>query len=434
MPSEPAAITDLAASPATKGGLVPKEPVLRRLAWMTLTSSFGNGLFLPISVLYFTRIVGIDTTRVGLGFTLAGLAGVAAGLPAGRASDRWGSRRVVAVLWVGAGLTLAAYTLVDGYTGFLVVGVCFGALNQASFGVRGALMADVLPVATRVEARGYLRTVTNVAMGLGGAMGAIALHVDTRIAYSALILLSAVTYLVPALMVIGLPLTDAASLRMAEQSDTPAESSWRAVRDRPYLALTVLNSVMLLQISLLDVALPLWIVQRTEAPRWSVALLVIVNCALVALLQVRAARGVAEVPGAVRAMGRAGLLLAASCAVFALSAGLSPAWAVTVLIAGAVIQVFAEILSAAAGWTLGYELADARAHGVYQGVFASGMSVSTMVGPILVTMTAVEHGKAGWALLGVLFATAGLAIRPVVRWAAHGADWRGEADGTVSAQ
>lgn len=393
---------------------------------MTFVNSLGSGLFVPVSVLYYTRIVGIDATGVGFGLTVAGVFGVAAAVPAGRASDRWGSRRVAAALWAGSALAMAANTLVRGYPGFLVVAVCFGALSQASFGVRGALIADVLPTESRVEARGYLRMVTNVAMALGGSMGAIALQVDTRTAYSALILLDAVTYLAPALAVARLPLTDAAE-RAAQQGDTPAGSRWRAVRDLPYLVVTVLNAVLLLQASLLEVGLPLWIVQRTQAPRWSVAILVIVNCVLVALLQVRATRVASDVPGAVWAMNRAGLLLAACCAVFALTAGLPPVWAVVALTAGTVVQVLAEVLSIAAGWTLGYELADARAHGVYQGVFGSGMSVGTMVGPVLVTVTAVRHGTVGWILLAALFAGAGLAVRPAVRWAQRGAEWRGEA-------
>ncbi|MET8453535.1 hypothetical protein [Streptomyces sp. NPDC005209] len=41
-------------------------------------------------------------------------------------------------------------------------------------------------------------------------------------------------------------------------------------------------------------------------------------------------------------------------------------------------------------------------------------------------MTAIQHGRLGWALLGVMFAAAGLAVRPAVRWARRDGDWRGE--------
>ncbi|MEU6371920.1 MFS transporter [Streptomyces sp. NPDC046909] len=409
-----------------RGSLLRTDPTLRRATLLTAINSLGNGLYFPLGVLYFTRIVGLDATSVGLGMTAAGLVGVAAGVPAGRAADRWGARRVGAWLWAGTGVATAAYVFVQTYAGFLVAVLCATGLQMASRGVQGAIYADVLPLATRVEARAYLRMVVNVGMGVGGAFGAIALQLDTRAAYVTVILVNAVTFAGPALLLPRLPLAPHALERAALPDDAPAADRWRAVRDLPFLAVTVLNAILVAQYTLSEVGLPLWIVERTEAPRWTAALLMILNCVLVALLQVRVARRASQVPSAVRAMGWSGLLLAAACAVYALSAGLSPVWAVLALSVGAIVQVFAEVLSAAGGWTLGYELADSRAHGVYQGVFGAGMSAGMMAGPALVTVTAIQHGSAGWAMLGALFAVAGLAVTPAVHWAQRNGEWRGD--------
>ncbi|MEU6480339.1 MFS transporter [Streptomyces sp. NPDC047017] len=425
----PAAAAAAPARATRAGGLLPVDPTLRLATVLTLVNSLGNGLYFPLGVLFFTRIVGLDTTAVGLGMTVAGLVGVAAGVPAGRAADRWGARRVGALLWAGTGVATAAYTLVHSYAGFLVAVICATGLQMASRAVQGALYADVLPAATRVEARAYLRMVTNVGMGVGGALGAVALQLDSRPAYLTVIVLDALSFAGPALLLPRLPLAPHALARQklaATAPAAPAADRWRAVRDLPFLVVTVLNAVLVVQYTLCEVGLPLWIVERTDAPRWTAALLMIVNCVLVALIQVRAARRASQVRTAVRAMGWSGLLLAVACAVYALSAGLSPVWAVLALTAGAVVQVFAEVLSAAGGWTLGYELADARAHGVYQGVFGTGTSAGMMAGPVLVTVTAIAHGAAGWAALGVLFAVAGLAVAPTVRWAQRDGDWRGE--------
>ncbi|MES5818671.1 MFS transporter [Streptomyces sp. RG80] len=405
---------------------LPTDPTLRRATLLTAVNSLGNGLYFPLGVLYFTRIVGLDATSVGLGMTAAGLVGVAAGVPAGRAADRWGARRVGAWLWAGTGVATAAYVFVQSYAGFLVAVLCATGLQMASRGVQGAIYADVLPLATRVEARAYLRMVVNVGMGVGGLFGAIALQLDTRAAYVTVILVNAATFAGPALLLPRLPLAPHALERAASTDDVPAADRWRAVRDLPFLAVTVLNAILVAQYTLSEVGLPLWIVERTEAPRWTAALLMILNCVLVALLQVRVARNASQVPSAVRAMGWSGLLLAVACAVYALSAGLSPVWAVLALSVGAIVQVFAEVLSAAGGWTLGYELADSRLHGVYQGVFGAGMSAGMMAGPALVTVTAIQHGSAGWAVLGVLFALAGLTVAPAVRWAQRNGEWRGD--------
>ncbi len=402
--------------------MLPTVPVLRGLSLLTLLNAFGRGLFFPVSVLYFTRFVGLSATSVGVGLTVAGVFGLAAGVPTGRASDRWGRRPVLTGLWIGCGAALAAYTLIGSYASFLVTAICYATLSQGGTGVRNALYADVLPAHQRVEGRAHLRMVTNVGMGVGGGFGALALQLDTRAGYTTLILVDAAAFVGSALMVHRLP--GGAGRRPA--ADIPPESRWRAVRDLPFLAVTFLNAVLALQYSLLEVGLPLWIAQHTQAPRWTAALVAILNCVLVALLQVRATRGVENLPGAVRAMRRSGLLLALSCAFFAYSAGLSPLWALGVLVVGAVVQVLAEVLQAAGGWTVGYGLADSRAQGVYQGVFNSGQAAATMAAPALVTVTAIQHGTAGWAVLGALFVVAGLGVGPAVRWARRDATWRGE--------
>ncbi|MFJ4713938.1 MFS transporter [Streptomyces sp. NPDC088785] len=422
MTTSPPAARPAAPAATRFGGLLPAGPVLRRLSALTLLNAFGRGLFFPVSVLYFTRVVGLGATSVGVGLTVAGLFGIAAGPPAGWASDLWGRRTLLTWLWIGCGGALAAYTVVGSYPAFLGAAIAYAALCQAGMGVRNALYADVLPAGARVEGRAHLRMVTNAGMGVGGAFGALALQLDSRAGYTVLILLDAGLFVASALLVRRLP--GEGGRRVADGA--PAGGRWRAVRDLPFLAVTFLNAVLALQYGLLEVGLPLWIVGHTEAPRWSAALVMVLNCVLVALVQVRATRGVADLPGAVRAMRRAGLLLALSCAAFAVTAGLSPLGALALLVVGAVVQVLAEALSAAGGWTVGYGLADARAQGVYQGVFNSGQAAAAMAAPALVTVTAIRHGAAGWIVLAALFVVAGLGVGPAVRWARRDAEWRGE--------
>jgi dipeptide/tripeptide permease len=82
------------------------------------------------------------------------------------------------------------------------------------------------------------------------------------------------------------------------------------------------------------------------------------------------------------------------------------------------VQTVGELLTSAVGWALSYELADPKAPGAYQGVFNAGFAAAIMLAPLLVTSTALRFGLAGWALLAALFATSGLVLVPVGRWAA----------------
>lgn len=426
--SPPAAPTPdpvAAADPAPAGGrsrrtrLLPDDPVLRRLGVVTVVSALGNGLFATLSALYFTQVVGLGVARVGLGLTVAGACGVAASIPAGRAADRWGSRPVLILLIAVEAAGMAAYALVRDFAVFLVLACLVTTCDRAASAARNALYADVLPKATRVRGRAWLRAVTNVAMGAGAASAALVLQADSRTAYVIAILFNAATFAAAALLLPGVPLLPGSSRARAARAEPVADGAGRrgALRDGPYLAITALNALFTVQFSVLAIGVPLWIVRDTHAPRSMAAAVMLVNTVLVAALQLRMSRGSSSPRGAARACLGAGLLLAGFCLVTGLAHGLPALLAAVVLVAGVVLQSFGEMLSQAGAWALSYDLADDRAPGAYQGVFFAGTAAASMAGPSLVAWTALREGLAGWALLAALFAVCGLAVPPVVRWA-----------------
>jgi len=81
------------------------------------------------------------------------------------------------------------------------------------------------------------------------------------------------------------------------------------------------------------------------------------------------------------------------------------------------VQTFGEMLSAASGWTLSYDLAAPDAPGAYQGVFNGGFAAGQMLAPLVITVTAIHLGGIGWLILAAVFAATGAAMVPVSRWA-----------------
>lgn len=393
--------------------LLHPDPTVRRLATITLMNCLGNGLTMTLGVLFFTRVLGFGAVQVGVALTAAGLCGVLAGVPAGRAADRWGSKPVLVLLVSGEALGVASYVLVHSYALFVPLACLVAALDRGSAAVRNALYAEVLPADKRVAGRAYLRVVTNVGIGAGTAAAAFALQADTRGAYVVAILVDAVSFAVVALMYAALvvPPRQVAPKTAGERTGNPA------LRNRPFLAVTVLNSLLGLQFALLEVGVPLWVVEHTDAPRVLVAGSLIVNTVLVVLLQVRATRGTEQPAAAARIFRRGGLMIAISCVLLGLAAGL-PGWAAAVLIvAGVVFQTLSEISCQAAGWALSYDLAGEGNHGAYQGVFNSGLAAAMMLGPVLVTTVVITNGLFGWILIGALMLAAAVAMPPTVRWA-----------------
>ncbi|KOV13833.1 hypothetical protein ADK60_29420 [Streptomyces sp. XY431] len=409
------------------------DPTVRRLARITLLNTAGSGLSLSVGVLFFTRFLGLSAGRLGFALTAAGLCGVLASVPAGRAADRWGARPVLVVLVTLTGLGTAGYTLVDGYPAFVALACLVSAADRGGAAVRNALYAEVLPADKRVAGRAYLRVVTNVGICLGTGVGAIALQVDSRAGYLTAILADAASYLAVAVLFqrLRVPGWSGAAAGAGADAGAGAGEADKAVeagaagggrrnpalRDGPFLVVTALSSVLALQFAMLEVGVPLWIVQQTDAPRITVAGTLIVNTVLVIAFQVRATRGTEHPAAAARACGRSGLVLAASCLVIGLAHGTPAALAAVVVLVGVALQAVGEVLGQAGTWALSYDLAGERGHGAYQGVFNAGTSAALMIGPAVVSTAVIGHGLAGWAALGALLAGAGLAMGPAVRWA-----------------
>ena len=289
--------------------------------------------------------------------------------------------------------------------------------------MRNALIGTALRSAERTYWRAYLRAVTNVGIGAGAALAAVALQSGTRTAYLVMVIADAATFLAAAALLVplraramsGAPGRPAGPEAGAAADGKPAPRS--ALTDLPYLLITILNGLLSLQLGLLEVGLPLWFVRSAHAPRLTVSVVLVLNTAMVVLLQVRVSRAAVDPQRAARICRRAGLLLAVACATYGYAHGLPAPAAVAMLLFGAVAQTIAEILSSAGGWALSFDLADQAAHGVYQGTFNSGFAAGMLLAPLVVTNTAIRFGVPGWLALGAVFALAGVAFGPATRWA-----------------
>ncbi|WP_405364998.1 MFS transporter [Kitasatospora sp. NBC_00039] len=410
-------MTSTAVRPAVSGRLLPDDPLLRRLVLMSLVNTVGNGLFITVSVLFFTRSIGLTPGRVALGLTAAGICGVLAGVPMGRVADRVGSKRLLMVVGPLEAAAVLGYAFVHSFAAFVALACAATVLERGAVAVRSALLARALPAESQVRARALLRSVMNAGLVVGSGGAALALQADAYAGYVAVLALDAVSFLGAAALLVGLPVPDAAT-RPAGAAGGQAKRR-TALRDGRYVLVTGLHAVLELQLAVLSVGLPLWIVLATDAPAAVVSAVNVVNCLLVVVFQVRASRGVTEVVSAGRACARGALLLAGACLVYAAAQSGPAALAAGVVLAGALVHSLGELLTSAGGWTLSLDLADPEAHGEYQGVFMSGQAAAHVIGPLVITVTVVDHGGSGWAVLAGLFALAGLAMPAAARAAAR---------------
>ncbi|KAB1149274.1 MFS transporter [Streptomyces luteolifulvus] len=395
-----------------KNSLVPPAGPQRVLALAQLANSVGDGAYYVTSALYFTRIVGLDPARVGLGLTLAWAVGSLVGVPLGRLADRRGPRGTAVLLALATGLAVASFLVVRGFVPFVAAACAYASAQSGLAAARQALLAGLVSAGERTGLLAHLQSTLNAGLAVGAGLGGLALHAGTQAAYLGVFALDAVSFLVCAGTLLRLPPVAPAASRKVR--------GLGVLRDRPYALVTLLNTVLLLRMPLLSLGLPLWIAERTDAPAWLVSALFVLNTGAVMVFQVPMARGVTGLAPATRAVRRSGWVMLAACAVFALSAGASPGVAVAALVAGAVLQVAAEMGQSAGSWQLSFDLAPADRVGEYQGFFGTGVTVARTLGPLVLTTLLVEWGTPGWLLLGGATLAASYAIGPAARKAAAG--------------
>jgi MFS family permease len=396
----------------------PRDPVTRALTLATMAISLSTGLFYAVSALYFTRVLGVSATTVGLGLTAAGACGVVASYAAGWASDRVPADLIQRWAMAGQGLALVAYVLADGVAWFVAI-ACFAVgLRAAQGAARQALIARWYTGPERVATRAGLRVVTNVLIGLGTVVAAVTLVIDTATAYRVTMAASGALVLLATVPLFGLErrvpeLTD--RLRPVLNADPDEPRGRSPLTDRTYLGAVALSAVLAMHFGLQTIGIPLWVAGHTDAPTVVISLLMIVNTVFVASFQVPASRGTHEVLVAGRTVRRAGALLAVGCGLLAAAAYGGAGTTVVLLVLGALALAAGEVLSEAGGWGLAFELADPRSAGAYQGVSQTGYAVASMLAPTVVTATAISHGTVGWLVLAGVFLAAGAATAVIAR-------------------
>ncbi|MFB6811056.1 MFS transporter [Streptomyces sp. NPDC056387] len=399
--------------------ILPPPGAPRRLAAAQLSNSVGDGAYYVCSALYFTRVVGLSPAQIGLGLTLAWAIGSVAGVPLGALADRRGPRGTSVLLALATAASVSSFLFIRSFWAFLLAVAVYATAQCGLAAARQALLAGLVTPQERTGVLAHLQSVLNAGLALGAALGGLALSADTERAYLSVFLLDAVGFLVCAAVLLRLPAVAPVPQRAA------GEPRLAVLRDRPYALVTLLNAVLLLRMPLLSLAVPLWIVERTSAPGWLVSALFVLNTVAVMLFQVRVARPVTDLDGARRAVRVSGLVMAASCAVFALSALPGAGWAAAaLLVAGAVLQADAEMRQSAGSWQIGFCLAPAERIGQYQGFFGTGVPIARTLGPLVLTSLLLLWGIPGWLLLGAVLLAASYGMGPAVRRAA-GAVHRG---------
>jgi MFS family permease len=387
--------------------VIPQEPHLRLLALSTFVNTFGNGLFMTVDVIYFTTIVGLSPAQVALAISIAGGLAMSLSVPAGHIADRFGPRNIAAIAIGAEGVVMAGLIFVHSYTPFLLIHVLMGMLGVVAQTTRMATIAKLGGEESRVKLRAYQRAVTNFGISVGTLFAGIGLALNNPNVYKGLLLGDAITFIIAGLIYFKLPF-------VAPTVERGEPFSFAAMKDRIFLGATLSNAFMSLHFVLQSVAIPLWVVRETNAPRWWVSVIMMMNTIAVMLFQVAASKGSATLYGGAKSYRAASYFIAIACLLYAYAQGVNAIIACLLLCLGMASHIVGELIGSAGSWSIGFGLADENHQGQYQGVWGLSWGLSGTVGPTLVTALVIGMGISGWWILAAVFAINGIVMHRLV--------------------
>lgn len=394
--------------------LFPRNPLMRKITLIRMSDSMGRGVFMSGSVLYFTLHVGLSARIVGLGLSTAAFSALISVVVFGVIADRVGKRKLLVILFALWAVLFALYTQVHSAQWFFP-------LIAAAYFVEGgigptddALMVTLVSAEQMVNLKAVMRTVFNVGFSIGTGIAALAAASQRTLI---LIPIAAAAMMAgTSIMVSRLP-----------EGRTPKEApqglrTFSAIRDQRYLKVVGVSAVLALHASIVLAVLPLWALNRTAVPHPVIPALLIFNTAFVILFQVKASKGVDDIPSAGRTARRSGYWLAAGCLVVAIAAikgiGAHGPAVAGILIAAILCFSVAEVMQSASSWALAFALAPEHALAEYLGTFELHVISQSIVGPAVLGGMVLSYGFWGWAGTAVVVLIGAALIGPVAA-AAH---------------
>jgi MFS family permease len=393
----------------------PPSPLAGRLAAQSLLFALGEGTFMTGSAVFFTEVVGLTGPQVGLGLTIAGIAAFIAAYPMGKIVDRFGPKRCWAISSAGQAALVCTWPFVDGFGGYVALAVGLQVVGSLGGAAHGAYTIDVLPAAERVESRAYMYSALNVGFTLGALAGGVALATESLSVISSLPWFTAVVFALNAVNITRLP-PASHELKTVEERKVVVEGPG-PLRNIGWLATSFCNGTLWTNQVILNLVIPLWLVQKTDAPWVVLAFLFGTNTVMCILLPLAAARGIRDLSTGLRAIRISSVFFIVSCFITLSTHHTVGLLTIVLFFAGHVTLTGAELYLSAASWTFEAELMDPRRRGEYQGAAELMGTLGRVWAPALYTFLVMDWSSMGWLVIAAIVTAGAAGLHPSVAMA-----------------
>jgi Na+/melibiose symporter-like transporter len=380
----------------------------RALLTALAVDNFGSGLFLPLSLLYVTRVVRLPLATAGTVVALGTLAGLAVPPLAGRLVDLAGPRLVVICAQLLQALGAVTYLAARGAAVVAVAAVLLAVGQQTFYSSLFALISDVAGHGPKDRPFAVANMVRSACFGLGGLAAGGLLSAAGPAAYRIAVIADAASFAACALLLALLVRT----ARPGHRGEPAAGDAPRLLSDRPFLTLIAAAGLISLPGDLFLCGMSVYALAWLHAPPWLPGAAVALLTALISVGATTAVR-VTRRMRRTSAMGLAAALCVVWCAASLAAILIPPRWRPSELLAATVILAAASLLFQRAN-ALAEAMAPGAARGRYLAAFQYAFTVPGVIAPAVVALFSV----AVW--LPWLLAGTGAALgAATMRWLAR---------------
>jgi len=247
--------------------------------------------------------------------------------------------------------------------------------RTAFWGSYGNIVAAISVPGEREKWFGFLGALRNVGFALGGLLSGVAITIGTTTAYSAVVVANAASYVLAFVLLLAVPPTPRSEHRSPE-------GAWGVVlRDRPYRLLWATQLAFSTSMMALNFAMPVYATTVLGLPGWVTGAVFTINTVMVGFGQGLVVRAMT---GAVRwrVLLLTNTVFAASFLVMLGASRLSVALATVVVLVGAVVYTFGEVLGGPVHGALSAEAAPEHLRGRYLSLIQLAWNLAGTIAPV----------------------------------------------------
>ncbi|PWU55995.1 MFS transporter, partial [Micromonospora sp. S4605] len=364
---------------------LPRRPEARRILVGTLLSAIGRGLTLPFLFIYLTDVRGLTDARAGLVIGWYGAVTLALSPVGGTLIDRFGARRVVLPCLLIEAVGTGSLALVDSTGSAFLVMTVIAIGSSAIWSGQNTILASLTDDGERQRVFGLNFALLNLGIGVGGLTSGAIVDTGRPVTFQLIYLLDAVTYLMPALILLTLPGVGHRLTTRTTRGKAPSGGYLTVLRDRPFRRLVIFGLVLTTcGYAQIEVGFTAYAVRVAEVtPRvvaWALAgntvMIVLAQLVVIRRMEGRSRTGALAVVGAVFAtawlvLGFAGVIDTGNALVAALC-----------VMACSAIFGFGETMLSPVMPALTNALATDELRGRYNAMSSMIFGISGVVGPV----------------------------------------------------